>query len=1234
MHIKYILIKKFKSYRDLSYMEPLNEGVNLVIGSNGHGKSNFLDAIIFVLTDKYSNLRQEDKKLLIHEEPGEETNQISVELIIENKSRRFPVDKDTVNITKIYHVNENREEILINQKKLLKSDVYNLLESAGFCKQNPYYIIQQGKINTIINMNEFELFEQFSEVTGTKIYEEKKIESMKLLEESRENRSKILKQSEEINEYILRLESQCEDLSTFEKLETKKKACEFFIFNEKVSDLQINCDLLVERKNLQMSNLQTLSTALNKIKERMSEKLIYQSRVKKHLESLRVKIQRCDQEISELNQHTHKEEASLKIFNEKAKNRNELKEESEAELKQLNIEKSKLTMEVHKINQKLRDLETEINSIQKQFNDILSRSDYIQLKKSGEKGFKSENERKEYIQKEITKYTLIKDEINSKIMDINSSIKLDEEKNKNLNDELESIDKETNFNSIELKKINDSLIDFKKKRIECINDIKKVDLNINEINEEIEGSKETIKGIEKMIPNNDILKAVIDIKNQNFPGCYGILMDLLKTEKKFNNAMDIIAKDKLYSLIVDSVDTANKIMEYNLSKNGPVISIIPLEWNTELKNINYPSTSEAVPFLNCIEIKPEILKILSEEKIIPIINKIFGKSMLVKNYEVGLKLAKQHNMNCVTPENEIIYSGAFMSKIGYYDFKRQRVNLYDQLNENMQGLNLSNENKLRLEDERRNISNRETKILRESQMLLVKKNELSYKLQELSKRQQTCSEEIVNIKELITSKKNIIDQLLSDKNSTEVKLSNYNQVMLNKNSSLTEFEIRQINEINKEKESLEKKLIELEKAKNYILQQKINIESKLNDYVMKRELELKNRLNEFNNNPSIYSQTFDFTEEKAIITGIENNLKDMENLEKAKKKFKEEILKFEKESENLNSEINLIKSEINKINEKINKDEAELKAIILSVTETNERKSGFLKNIASLGQIKPEEIEKIAKLKDKQMKLIQNESGIDIREGEKKLNKILEPIYNKLENINRKMKKYDKINRFALDDYKLFKEKREEVNEKMEDLQSKEDEILDVIRVLDEKKENAIQNTFQKVCKSFEYFFKELVPSGYANLTLDNINPNSVGSYQTQSRLSQHSQLTKNYSKAIFINVSFSGFQGSIQSMHQLSGGQKTAVAVALIFALSKIDPPPFYILDEIDAALDPSMRTNLAKLISNLSEQNQYIISTFKPEILEVSNNIYQVKFSNKTSNLDKISKEEARKFIKEINL
>ena len=122
------MIKRYKSYRELSYMEPLSNGVNAIIGANGNGKSNFLDAIIFVLTDKYQNLRQEEKKLLLHEEPddkGDDAEIITIELVLDNKSRRFPVDKDTVSIMKIYNAKENREELLINQKKLLKADTSN-----------------------------------------------------------------------------------------------------------------------------------------------------------------------------------------------------------------------------------------------------------------------------------------------------------------------------------------------------------------------------------------------------------------------------------------------------------------------------------------------------------------------------------------------------------------------------------------------------------------------------------------------------------------------------------------------------------------------------------------------------------------------------------------------------------------------------------------------------------------------------------------------------------------------------------------------------------------------------------------------------------------------------------------------------------------------------------------------------------------------------------------------------
>ena len=106
-------------------------------------------------------MRQEDKKLLLHEDitdKSEDSTKLSVELLIDNKSHRFPIEKDQISIMKVYDTKEGKEEIIINQKRLLKSD---LLEGAGFMKSNPYYIIQQGKINQILNCTDEEYFDIF-----------------------------------------------------------------------------------------------------------------------------------------------------------------------------------------------------------------------------------------------------------------------------------------------------------------------------------------------------------------------------------------------------------------------------------------------------------------------------------------------------------------------------------------------------------------------------------------------------------------------------------------------------------------------------------------------------------------------------------------------------------------------------------------------------------------------------------------------------------------------------------------------------------------------------------------------------------------------------------------------------------------------------------------------------------------------------------------------------------------
>ena len=379
MFIKHIIIKNFKSYRDLAYIEPLHPYINLVIGGNGQGKSNLIDAIIFVLTDKFSNLRQEDKRGLVHEEQGEEILEVMVELVIDNKSRRLPIDKDTVTITKIYYPKENREDLIINQKKLLKSEVWNILESAGFCKHNPYYIIQQGRINTLINMTEVELYELFADVSGTKLYEQKRADGLKLLEESKETKNKIIKQGEEISKHIQKLELQCGELKDFEKYENERKALEYFINSERISEIQVNLDILEERKNQTGSNLEVIYSTEQKIKEKMAQIFSHFENQKKKKMIIQNRIDSTEEEINKLKTNNSFEKKNLKQIKALNKNCKEEKDKLQSKIEDVVKEKQNYDKEFNKINNKINDIAKELDKYHKQFSDLAEKSELMMM---------------------------------------------------------------------------------------------------------------------------------------------------------------------------------------------------------------------------------------------------------------------------------------------------------------------------------------------------------------------------------------------------------------------------------------------------------------------------------------------------------------------------------------------------------------------------------------------------------------------------------------------------------------------------------------------------------------------------------------------------------------------------------------------------------------------------------------------------------------------------------------
>ncbi|VDM13488.1 unnamed protein product [Wuchereria bancrofti] len=214
MHVTLNLvnISGFRSYRETT-VNDFSPRHNVVVGRNGSGKSNFffgklvtrgkttfntlksfvmenvwnlitaLTAIQFVLSDEFSHLKAEQRQGLIHEGTGDRVTTASVEIVFDNADHRIvAIEANEVRVLR--RVSMKKDQYFIDAKLVARSDVVNLMESAGFSRSNPYYIVKQGKINELATSPDSHRLKLLREVAGTRVYDERKDESLKILRET------------------------------------------------------------------------------------------------------------------------------------------------------------------------------------------------------------------------------------------------------------------------------------------------------------------------------------------------------------------------------------------------------------------------------------------------------------------------------------------------------------------------------------------------------------------------------------------------------------------------------------------------------------------------------------------------------------------------------------------------------------------------------------------------------------------------------------------------------------------------------------------------------------------------------------------------------------------------------------------------------------------------------------------------------------------------------------------
>lgn len=1197
MHIKRITIQGFKTYKNTTVIDLLSPHHNVVVGRNGSGKSNFFAAIRFVLSDAYTHMTREERQGLIHEGSGTVMSAY-VEIVFDNTDGRFPVGKDEISIRRT--IGLKKDDYSLDGKSATRSDIMNLLESAGFSRSNPYYIVPQGRITSLTNSQDAERLTLLKEVSGATVFESKLKESMKEMLNSNYKLQRIDETLGSIDNRLSDLQIESTDLKEFQQLEKSKKVLHYNLYDREFSSLTGSIEEIETKYN------DILGESQDDLKELDSREQLCQE-LSQTINNLKVtrKVSRLEKEQYSLDfnqllkEITDKEislnEAKFDLVNNTEKSQTISK--SIAQYKNV-IQKSQ--SHISKFQPELSKLQVEESKYKEALSKLTANQRAIYSKQNRFQKFENKAERDKWLNSEISKLKKSIKTKNFELNQINIDIKTQETNLKEINEGIVGLEndlsKESSAQTTELKHL---IHELKSKLTDLVDQRKtlwrkeiKYKSMYDSVNNELINATNTVhqtmdrsqaRGLESV----KAIAAKLNLTNNVF----GPIVDLITVSDKYKISTEVIAGNALFHVVVDNDNTASLIMQELVRTNGGRVTFIPLN-RIQPNEVKYPDSQE----FKCI---PLLKKLKFDASVEKAVRQIFGRVIVCHDLQTGTQLAKEYKLSAITLDGDRSDLKGVMTG-GFRDFKKSRIDL------------IKFQTKMRQELAKAEADLRECSVEIESlnQKTTSANSELQLNVRDLDKIFLQQEPKKIELSKLRNNKFNLEKELNSSQSNYEsinlikenytINLKQFEQEL---NSSFTDVlnpeELEQLELLNREigvvEGSLDSVVTRLAEVETEISTYESELQNVYNPQLLKLTNELLNL--------KVGTNSVDITELEESVEALRIQLDTVESKNtvatESFNEVSEAILKSEESLKNANNnQITIIKKleKFSKVSEKtLNK-----KSIMIN------RRDEINKKIRELGVL-PE--------------LAFQQSNFDKYDS----NDLVE----QLNVVNDGLLKFSHINKKAIEQYTTFTKQRDDLVKRREELNKSHESIEELILNLKLQKNNAIKKSFRQVAKSFNEIFEKLVPLGVGNLIMQRKQDGDDEDEIDEDEDQQASQTQIENYVGVSISVSFNSKHDEQQRIEQLSGGQKSLCAIALILAIQTCDPAPFYLFDEIDANLDTQYRTAVASMINTLSRGAQFICTTFRPEMLQVADKFYGVMFNNKVSSVSEINREEAMSFI-----
>ncbi|KAG9459745.1 hypothetical protein H6P81_004253 [Aristolochia fimbriata] len=1188
MHIKQVIIEGFKSYKEQIATEPFSPKVNCVVGANGSGKTNFFHAIRFVLSDLFQNLRSEDRHALLHEGAGHQVVSAFVEIVFDNSDNRIPVDKDEVRLRRT--IGLKKDEYFLDSKHITKTEVMDLLESAGFSRSNPYYVVQQGKIASLTLMKDSERLDLLKEIGGTRVYEERRRESLKIMQETGNKRKQIIQVVQYLEERLLELDEEKEELKKYQQLDKQRRSLEYALFDKELHEAK---QKLTEIEDTRARVSETSTRMYNNVLEaqekykQCEKELKILAKDKSSLDREKEATEKCRTEAMKLHAQV---EFDVRDLKERMSSDFRTKEEAKRQLESLQKEIQESKDELDKIKPLHEAQVIQEEQITKGIMDREKQLSILYQKQGRATQFASKADRDRWLQKEIDDLEHIlssnmvqekklqdeirhlKDEWKKQEAHIESRLTELRELESHMSDGLEE------FNALKIKRdqLQDKRKSFWKRESELSSEIDRLRGEYAKAQKSLDHATpgEIRRGL------NSVKKIC---KDYGYKGVYGSIYELIDCDEKFFTAVEVTAGNSLFHVVVETDEISADIIRHLTSQKGGRVTFIPLN-RVKAPYVRYPPSSDVIPLLK---------KLKYSSHYAPAFQQVFGRTAICRNLDVATKVARTDNLDCITLEGDQVSKKGGMTG-GFYDDRRSKLKFIKIIKQNMKSISSK-------EDELQDIDQEITTLVSDQQKLEAKRNHDKLELEQLkqdialaTKQKDSISKALEKKEKLLANARNHIEQL---KASVATKKAEMGTELID---HLNPKEKDLLSRLNPEITELKESFIACKTSRIETETRKTELEANLSTNLVKRQQELEGIIN------AADSGTL----------SSEAELKNQE-LRDAKASLDETTQQLKSVAERLEN--------LTRRTREIRKEKDELKAIEDNYQQTIQDEAKELEQLLNKRKV-------LLAKQEEYTKKIRDLGSLPSDAFETYRRKNIKELQKMLHKCNEQLQQFSHVNRKALDQYISFTEQREELQKRQAELDAGDGKIGELISVLDQRKDESIERTFKGVARHFREVFSELVQGGHGYLVMMKKKEGALGDDDNDDDEPHNADPGGRVEKyiGVKVKVSFTG-QGETQSMKQLSGGQKTVVALTLIFAIQRCDPAPFYLFDEIDAALDPQYRTAVGNMIRRLADManTQFITTTFRPELVKVADKIYGVTHKNRVSRVDVVTKEEALDFI-----